>query len=264
MNLRLVGAWIAISAVSVVTTAATASPASTPRFSFSAAKAIAGDEVIVRVDRAPLAVRRTIRLYLVRRGGAATVRTRFDPRLSFIGSVTASRQVRSRLRFTVPPVDAGSYVLAYWCRGCLRRGTGVGIEKTSVLSVEASPGESCAVTKPNGNTPPGLAISPNWHGNGSLWRALPLDGTFVYRTTDATVFDKWIWLARGVDGELRVQYRRLDPPSTPVTATTIAGTLSIWDGPSWASRMYLQPGCWKVTGRVGDVSLVFVVQVVFE
>jgi hypothetical protein len=113
MNLRLVGACIGISAVSVVTTAAAASPVSTPRFSFSAAKAIAGDEVIVRVDRAPLAARRTVRLYLVRRGAAATVRTRFDSRLSFIGSVRASRQTRSRLRFTVPAVDAGTYVLAY-------------------------------------------------------------------------------------------------------------------------------------------------------
>ena len=84
----------------------------------------------------------------------------------------------------------------------------------------------------------------------------------MYRSSDATVFDKWIWLARGVEGELQVQYRRLDPPFEPIIATTIAGTLSIWDGPSWASRMYFQAGCWQVTGRVGDVSLSFVVKVV--
>ena len=238
MNLRGVGALIAISVVSVTTTAASANPVSGPRFSFSAASAIAGDEITIRVDRPPVAVRRTIRLYLVSSGSAAVVRSRFDPRLSFIGSVTASRQTRARLHFTVPPLAAGRYVLAYWCRGCLRRGSGVRVQKASVLSVEAPPGETCAVTKPNGDTPPGLATSPTWHGNGSLWRSLPLDGTFIYRSSDATAFDKWIWLARGVEGELHVQYRRLDPPSNPIIATTIAGTLSIWDGPSWASRMY--------------------------
>jgi hypothetical protein len=264
MNLRRVGALIAISVVSVTTTGASANPVSGPRFSFSAATAIAGDEITVRVDRALAAVRQTIRLYLVSRGSAAAVRSRFDTRLSFIGSVTASRQTRAGLRFTVPPLAAGSYVLAYWCRGCLRRGLGVAVQKASVLNVEAPPGETCAVTKPNGNTPPGLAMSPNWHGNGSLWGSLPLDGTFMYRSSDATVFDKWIWLARGVEGDLHVQYRRLDPPFKPIIATTIAGTLSSWDGPSWATRMYFQAGCWQVTGRVADVSLSFVVKVVVD
>jgi hypothetical protein len=93
MDLRCV-AWIAITAVLVATTAAAANPVSAPQFSFSAAHVIAGDEISVRVDRAPAAGRRAMRLYLVRRSSAAKVRSRFDARLSFIGSVTARLPTR--------------------------------------------------------------------------------------------------------------------------------------------------------------------------
>jgi hypothetical protein len=45
---------------------------------------------------------------------------------------------------------------------------------------------------------------------------------------------------------------------------TVHGTLGGYDGPSWASRMAFQAGCWHVTGRVLDASLSFVVQVEAE
>jgi hypothetical protein len=73
---------------------------------------------------------------------------------------------------------------------------------------------------------------------------------------------KMLWVAReGLSGHLRVQYRMLDPPSAPLTART--GWLTGYDRPNWTmSQMGFEPGCWQITGRLGDVSLSFVVQVV--
>jgi hypothetical protein len=56
----------------------------------------------------------------------------------------------------------------------------------------------------------------------------------------------------------------LDEAAAPAVAQAVPGTLMGYDGPSWASRMDLQPGCWKITGRLLDVSLSFVVQVLRE
>jgi hypothetical protein len=73
-----------------------------------------------------------------------------------------------------------------------------------------------------------------------------------------------LWVARDwtvVSGSFGVQYRMLDAPSAPQTAQTVSGTLGGYAGPSWASRMSFQPGCWQVTGRLLDMSLSFVVQV---
>jgi hypothetical protein len=192
------------------------------------------------------------------------VRSRFDARLTFIGSVAVSRKTRSRLRFTVPALEAGSYLLAYWCRGCLPSRKGLGVQASPVLRIDVPTGsEPCLVTKPNGNVPAGVLPSAHWHGNGALWASLPLDGVYVNRTPENTLFEKRIWLAKvGVDGPLNVRYRRLSSPSARRTAATIRGTLSGYDGPAWASREYFTAGCWEVTGRASDASLSFIVQVV--
>jgi hypothetical protein len=55
-----------------------------------------------------------------------------------------------------------------------------------------------------------------------------------------------------------VWYWTLDPPSAPLTART--GTLTGSD--PTMSQMSFEPGCWQITGRLGDVSLSFVVHVV--
>jgi hypothetical protein len=72
-----------------------------------------------------------------------------------------------------------------------------------------------------------------------------------------------IWVAKD-SGLFRVRYWPLDTPSSPVTAQVVSGTLVGYDGTSssWASRMSFQPGCWQIAGRLGDVSLRFIVQVV--
>ena len=72
---------------------------------------------------------------------------------------------------------------------------------------------------------------------------------------------KMLWIAKdGTGGRLMVQYRMFDPPSAPFTART--GWLSEYDRPNGTmSQMQFDPGCWQITGRAGDLSLSFVVQV---
>jgi len=187
------------------------------------------------------------------------VRSRFDPRLSFIGSVGTSRP--ARLSFTVPPLEPESYALAYWCRGCLPPGKGIATQATPALRVNAPVGEGCPTTKPNGNAPPGVSKSTwKFHGNGMLAVLLPPNAAL---TTNSLGGYKMFWVAKsGVRGSFFVNYRRLEPPSSSLDAVTVPGSLGGYDGPSWASRMSFEAGCWQITGRVLDVSLSFVVQVV--
>jgi len=228
-----------------------------PRFSLSATKAVAGDIVVLRVRSTAQAPKAT-RLYLVARGAA--VRSRFDPRLSFIGSVGASRP--ARLSFTVPPLEPGSYALAYWCRGCLPPDKGVVTQASVALRVNAPAVEGCPTTTPNGKAPPGVSRSTwDFHGNGALSVLLPPNADAL--TTNSLGGYKMFWVAkRGVSGSFFVNYRMLEPPSAWVDSVTVRGSLGAYDGPSWASRMSFEPGCWQITGRVLDVSLSFVVQVV--
>lgn len=259
MALRGLGTSAVI--VAVLTGGATASNLRDviPRFSLSAMAATADDDVALRVVQVPRLPRQEIRLFLVPAGVAAAVRSRFDPRLSFIGSVQASR--RARLVFRVPPLEPGRYMLGYWCRDCVPRGKSIGFQASPKLRVLAPAGEGCPTTTPNGNVPIGAATSSGrrWHGNGGLWAYLRPDGLLV---TNALGGYKMLWVAKeGVSGSLRVQYRALDPPSPLVTAR--AGMLTGYDRPNATmSQMSFSPGCWQITGRAQDVSLSFVVQVV--
>jgi hypothetical protein len=100
-----------------------------------------------------------------------------------------------------------------------------------------------------------------FHGNGILWAALPTDGIFVNRSTDR-LFVKMLWIKKGWGGNLSVRYQRVDVPAMPLKAETIFGSLAGYVGPTWVTRLYLEPGCWKISGRVLDASLSFVLQVV--
>jgi hypothetical protein len=245
--------------------AAAAASRGIPRFSLSATTATANDDLTLRVEETPRLLQRQIRLYLVPRGVAPTVRSRADPRLSFIGSVRASR--RAPLVFTVPPLEPGRYALAYWCRGCFPRGKDVGVQASPGLRIDAPAEQGCHMTSPNGNPPPGapsLTDGWNYHGNGALWALLPPNGMLVANPLGGY---KMPWLARpGVSptARLTVQYRMAGSASPPLKAVTVTGTLIGYEGPSWASRMSFEPGCWQITGRLLDVSLSFVVQVALE
>ena len=99
---------------------------------------------------------------------------------------------------------------------------------------------------------------PNLHGTPLL--ATSLSGRLTTEP-DGTRFDKWIWVAAPTFEQLGVTYRRLDAAEPAKQAETIRGQFSIFDGPSWAARMYFTEGCWLIRGSLRDVSVSFVVQV---
>ncbi len=218
--LRRLGARVVVASSVFIGGASVSSAHSVvPRFSFNPTSAAENDAIALRVEQAPSLREREIWLYLVPAGLAATISSRFDSRLSFIGSVRSSR--RARLVFTVPPLTAGSYALAF---------------------------------RPLGALPAWSRW--NYHGNGKLFALLRSDGTVV---SDPLGGYKMRWAAnQGVSGPFTVRYWMLDPPSAPLAART--GTLSGSD--STMSQMRFEPGCWEIIGRLGDVSLSFVAQVV--
>ena len=211
-----------------------------------------GDRVTLHVDGTRSG--RPVRLYLVERAHARTVRSRYDARLHFVGTVVP-RRAHGVLRFEVPPLESGVYVA--WCAGC--RANSAPLQVTMPAATAAA----CPVTIPNGSVPPGVPPASTYHGNGALWTSLPQDGRHVNPNPTAPLFLKMPWGARGATGRLFVRSVRLDASAPAVDAETIPGT---WHGfrgsASWASRMYFDDGCWKVTGRVADISLSFVVHIV--
>ena len=102
-------------------------------FLFSPTAALPGDVVKVRLGGTPAGFtpaqrerpfQRPIRIYLVQDGVAGDVRSRFDPRLHFVGALVPDRNARGMLAFEAPPLDSGTYVVAAWCPGCARFSAG--------------------------------------------------------------------------------------------------------------------------------------------
>jgi hypothetical protein len=259
VRIAVIGACAMVAAGLIVGAATSDSREVVPRFSLSSTAATTNDSLAVRVERALRQPQREIRLYLVPIGIRESLRSRFDSRLSFIGSVRSSHG--ARMRFTMPPLEPGTYSLAYWCRNCLPRAEGVSVQAGSTLRVSAPTGGGCASTLPNGN-PPTRETSPiafRFHGNGQLSAFLRTDGTLV---TNALGGYKMRWRAKeGGSAPFTVRYRLLDPPSAPLTART--GTFGGSYGPaSTMSQMGFTAGCWQITGRLRDVNLGFVTKVV--
>jgi hypothetical protein len=256
-------------------------------FFFDPTTAKPGDRVTIRTAGTPRGFRasqrvrplqRPMRVYLVENAIAEDVRSRFDARVHFVGSLRPDRDGHGVLAFTVPPLDTGSYAAAVWCPGCARSSRGrafsvLGLRPGTIaryrplmllrVSAQASAAQTCPVTVPNSSVPTGLQSSPRYHGNGALWATLPPEGVYVSRNADGSHFEKMIWGVTGVDGPFSVRYHRLDVPAPAISAETVRGTWHGFTGTaSWASRMHFGEGCWKVTGRVRDVSLSFVLEVV--
>jgi hypothetical protein len=127
--------------------------------------------------------------------------------------------------------------------------------------------EKCPVTIANGNGPPGEGSSPDYHGNGALWTALPPGGIDKGGTPepDGSTSQKYPWWTVGTTGELTIQGRRVDAPAPPLRARWGSGApetpfAEVAGGRFWSSGIYFPTqGCWQVTGRVGHTSLTFVV-----
>jgi hypothetical protein len=120
---------------------------------------------------------------------------------------------------------------------------------------------ACPVTLPNGRGLPRDTPGGN-HGNGALATSLwPGGGVVTFKPggpgcvdEDGALGMKWPWW-RGIPGDLSIEGRRLDGEAPPLRAHIPC----CYAGPFQSSGLlFPTPGCWEVTGRVGDASLSFV------
>jgi hypothetical protein len=199
----------------------------------------AGETVSIRLSPP----RQAARVYLAPSSVVATIRSRNDRRLHLVGVLPRGRRT---LTFTVPPLDSGRYDL--WCSGCPH-----GVQ----LRVR-TPTTSCPVT---------LVAESTIYSNGLLSTGrLPPDGTVVVDPSHiderGLFWTKLGWAVRpgSIDyGDLVVVVRRLDVAAPARVVETVRGD-NWW---SWAARMrFPDEGCYRVTGRVEDIALSFVVRVV--
>jgi hypothetical protein len=196
-----------------------------------------------------------LRLYLVDRGLAPTVTSRTDRRLSFVGVVRANRS----LIFSMPPLDVGTYWLAVWDGK-----TGL---RTVAARLQLLPTEGCPVTRPNGNRPPGQPRDVTWYGNGALWAGVEREGTWTARadqvTADGSLGNKLLWVTTPPWAKPTVSGVRIDADAPPLRVLRVnTGSFSSAANPSHMTPVeFPTPGCWRLRARLGDVSLVYVVQV---
>lgn len=255
---RLLG--LAAAAALVAAAAASAKTVRPPvAFAFDRVNTAPGDRVTVHAQG--FRSQRAARLYLVRSSLAASIRSRFDTRLAFIGTLRP-RGGHAMFVFTVPPLDTGTYVP--WCAGCGGRRTG-----SLRVTMPAATADSCPVTIPNTEPPPGL--QGVYHGNGALWTTLPADGVFVARPDSrwpdgpiGSIGTKLFWWAAGVDGTFTLSGHRLDASSAPLVVHRVnRGRQAGFRGSgTWATPVsFPTPGCWKLTARLADVNLSYVVKV---
>jgi hypothetical protein len=108
-------------------------------------------------------------------------------------------------------------------------------------------------------------VTKGAYGNGLLSTTVPgPNGVLATRKgEDGSLGQKIWWLPhRGLYGQLAVRGERLDAPGSMRVFSVNWGYSSDGRG-SWASAIsFPSEGCWRLTGRVGDVSLTYVVSVV--
>ena len=134
-----------------------------------------------------------------------------------------------------------------------------------LLHADAASG--CVVTLPNASSPPGTSSDHQWYGNGKLRVSLYWpNGTVVFRPggpgfvePDGALGMKFGWW-RGVKGQLSISGKRLDAPALPLRAEVPVGYGN--NGFQATYIIFPTPGCWEVTGKVGDTKLIFVTRVV--
>jgi hypothetical protein len=124
----------------------------------------------------------------------------------------------------------------------------------------------CPVTEPNGSLPPNETVaSPEYLGNGELWTVLWPDGKVMMEQhnleADGSLSMKWGWV-RAVTGPLTIEGHRLDAEAGPLRADIPDGYGDT--GFQVSALIFPTTGCWEVTGWVGESSLTFVTEVLFE
>lgn len=132
---------------------------------------------------------------------------------------------------------------------------------TSLPTVAAAAEPECPVTPPNGvryaADPPGGNF-----GNDALVTHLWSGGRIVFRPrgpgfvlADGALSMKFGWWRLG-KGQLTIEGRRLDAPAPPMRARIPSGYGDT--GFQSTALIFPTPGCWEVTGRLGQRTLTFV------
>jgi hypothetical protein len=170
------------------------------------------------------------------------------------------------LSFVVPPLATAEYTMARWCPSCrLGRSFFVGVSDPGVGVPEADrttldlempdARASCPVT-----TSRVARTGVFTFDNGLLASTVPTNGIVVAATwEDGSLFWKPGWRLRGkVTHELIVRGERLDAPAPPMRVLAVR-----WGGGSWrTASTFPSEGCWRISGRSGDIALSYVVKVV--
>jgi hypothetical protein len=127
----------------------------------------------------------------------------------------------------------------------------------------------CTVTTPNGIVAGEEESDSSSYGNRELSVGpfgLWPDGTVIFKpsgpgfvTRDGSLGMKFGW-CRGVSGQLKITGRRLDAEAPPLRAEVPGGYKD--RGFQATYIIFPTPGCWEVTGRVGNSSVTFVTKVV--
>jgi hypothetical protein len=222
---------------------------------FDRGSAVPNDRVTIRARGTPES---QVRLYLLRRELADDVRSRLDRRLSFVGAIAGTAAT-----FSVPPLDTGEYVLAYWCRTCA---PSFAVRARAYLRIEST--AACPVTLPNRSRPPGQPHKLPWYGNGLLWAGLSRDGIYAVSPdrvgADGSIGNKLLWATRTGSSKPGVSGERLDAPAAPLRVLGVnRGSFAGAERPSFMSAVtFPTAGCWRLTARLGDVSLTYVVSVI--
>jgi len=210
---------------------------------------------------------KAMRLYLLANDVAGEVSSRADARLHFIGRLLPDRNGRGVLSFRVPPLDTAPYAVAVWCPGCARNSFGrtffvlpvpaggVGrFRHLQLLHVRMPAAtETCPVT------------GEGTYGNGLLSVTLPTGGVLsARREPGGTLFQKLGWLPHTTFPDaLKVRGERLDAPSAPLHVRAVRWGYSSSGRGGWASAVdFPSEGCWRISGRIQDISISYVVKVV--
>ncbi len=268
---------VLILVAAVIAAGSAASASAALFFLFKPTAADAGNIVTVRLGGTPAnftleqrekPFRKSIRLYLAPSGVADEVSSRFDPRLHFIGRIVPDRNSRGVLSLSVPPLDSGAYALASWCPACASSNFGRTFFVQTVPRVSRYRrwmGLRVRLPSTTGTCP---VSGAGTYGNGLLSTRLPDKGVLVARTDPDGLFQKLGWLPHTTFPDaLSVRGERLDAASPALRVISVNWGYATAPGRpqigSWRSAVkFPSEGCWRITGRVQDVTLSYVVKVV--
>jgi hypothetical protein len=228
---------------------------------------LGGTPASFTLDQRERPFRNGIRLYLAPSRVAGEVESRFDSRLHFVGRIIPDRKSRGVIPFIVPPLDSGFYALASWCPACAKNSFGRTFFVQTVPRVSRYRRRMGLRVRLPSATKTCPVSGDGRYGNGLLSTTLPDDGILIARRDPAGLFQKLGWLPHtAFPDALIVRGERLDAPSSPMRVLAVRWGHSS-SGPGarggWASAVtFPSEGCWRITGRVQDVTLSYVVKVV--